>query len=280
MQSPLIQVRVRRKSAEAIDIASFELVPLEPQTLPQYEPGAHIDVDVGGGEVRQYSLCTPYEENHYLIGVKRDPKSRGGSLFMHADLQEGDVLSIGSPRNHFPIAPEGQRFILLAGGIGITPLLCMAMQLIRTGKDVELHYFAQSTEHVAFRDRLQTSSLAPSVRYHLGHAPDELGTSSRPSRVRPLRRHICISAGHAHSWNSCDSRPRTGPSPMFDSSTSERTRHALKRRRPLAKRRSKSAPPLPALLFTCSPPRASCRRCAPMACISKPRARRAIAEPA
>ena len=174
MQSPIIQVRVRRKSAEAVDIASFELVPLGPEPLPQYEPGAHIDVDVGGGQVRQYSLCTPYEENRYVIGVKRDPKSRGGSSFMHADVQEGDVLSIGAPKNHFPIAADGERFILLAGGIGITPLLCMATQLIQNGKDVELHYFAQSAEHVAFRDRLQTNQIAESVRYQLGHEPNEL----------------------------------------------------------------------------------------------------------
>lgn len=174
MPSSVIQVKVRRKRTEAIDISAFELVPVSAEALPHYEPGAHIDVDVGGGQVRQYSLCTPYDGNCYVIGVKRDPKSRGGSLFMHTGVREGDVLNIGAPKNHFPLAPEGQRFILLAGGIGITPLLSMATQLLRAGKKVELHYFAQSMEHAAFRDRLQHGSLAESVTYHLGLGPGDL----------------------------------------------------------------------------------------------------------
>lgn len=174
MQTPTLRVRVQRKRVEAVDISSFELVSLGPEPLPYYEPGAHIDVDIGAGQVRQYSLCTPYDESRYLIGVKRDHKSRGGSQFMHACVQEGDVLSIGFPKNHFPITSDGERFILIAGGIGITPLLSMAMQLSSLGKDIELHYFVQSIQHAAFRDRLQNSPFASTVRYHLGHGPDDL----------------------------------------------------------------------------------------------------------
>lgn len=174
MASPNLQVRVRRKVAEAIDIASFELVSLGPDPLPRYDPGAHIDVVIGDGQTRQYSLCAPCEGDHYLIGVKRDPQSRGGSTFMHSSVSEGDVLTIGPPRNHFPIATDGERFVLLAGGIGITPLLCMATELLRSGKSVDLHYFAQSEAHVAFSERLRDGGLAASVRYHLGHAPEAL----------------------------------------------------------------------------------------------------------
>lgn len=169
-----MQVKVQRKALEATDIYSFELVSTDVGALPRYEPGAHIDVEVGSGEIRQYSLCTPYNDSCYVVGVKRDPRSRGGSIFMHAEVKEGDILSIGPPRNHFPLAENGERFILVAGGIGITPLLAMASYLSGCGKTFELHYFAQSEEHVAFRRHLQNSVLASSVSYHLGCEPDAL----------------------------------------------------------------------------------------------------------
>jgi vanillate O-demethylase ferredoxin subunit len=169
-----MQVKVQRKALEATDICSFELVPTEAGPLPRYEPGAHIDVEVGSGQIRQYSLCTPYNDDCYVIGVKRDPRSRGGSMFMHGEVKEGDVLLIGQPRNHFPLAEDGERFILVAGGIGITPLLAMATHLGSAGKTFELHYFAQSAEHVAFRQRLQDTALAFRVNYHHGYGPDAL----------------------------------------------------------------------------------------------------------
>ena len=125
--SGTLTVRVSRKQNEALDIDSFELVAADGSVLPPFSAGSHIDVHLPGGWVRQYSLCNnPTESHRYLIAVLRDPNSRGGSKAMHELVNEGDALHISPPRNHFALAHDAQRHILLAGGIGITPILCMA----------------------------------------------------------------------------------------------------------------------------------------------------------
>ena len=104
-----ISVRISRKAVEATDIVSLELAPLESTSLPPFSAGSHIDVEVKPGLVRQYSLCNdPTESHRYLIGVLRDPASRGGSTAVHELLQEGQVLRIGAPRNHFALVPAGR----------------------------------------------------------------------------------------------------------------------------------------------------------------------------
>src|SRR5207237_7022717 len=113
------------KTREALDIASFELAAPDGRPLPPFAAGAHIDVQMRDGLVRQYSLCNDARETHrYVIGVLRDPQSRGGSQAMHDEVREGDLLRISAPKNHFPLVPSG-RSLLLAGGIGVTPILCM-----------------------------------------------------------------------------------------------------------------------------------------------------------
>jgi vanillate O-demethylase ferredoxin subunit len=125
--SASLSVRVVRKSVEATDICTFELVQSNDAALPAFSAGSHIDVQLPGGITRQYSLCNdPAESHRYLIGVLRDPKSRGGSLAMHDLVNQGDTLQISAPKNHFPLAHDAKRSLLLAGGIGVTPLLCMA----------------------------------------------------------------------------------------------------------------------------------------------------------
>lgn len=100
----LIDVRLARKQVEAEGITSFEFVCADGGALPAFEPGAHLDIHVPGGLVRQYSLCNPAcETNRYQIAVLRDPDSRGGSVAMHDQLNEGDLVTVSAPRNHFPL---------------------------------------------------------------------------------------------------------------------------------------------------------------------------------
>lgn len=163
----LLTVRVARIVHEAEDIASFELVPPQGDALPGFDAGAHIDVHIQPGLVRQYSLYNrPGETHRYRIAVLRDPASRGGSVAMHERVAEGDLIQIGAPRNLFPMAP-GRRHLLLAGGIGITPLLAMAETLATRGADFELHYCARSAARTAFRPYLQACAYADRVQFHL-----------------------------------------------------------------------------------------------------------------
>lgn len=167
MTPGLLGVRVARKAVEALDIASFELVADDGSALPPFSAGAHIDVHLPGGVVRQYSLCNdPGESHRYLIGVLRDAASRGGSVAMHDAVHEGDRLQISAPKNHFPLAHEARRSLLLAGGIGITPLLCMAERLAVIGADFELHHCTRSRERTAFIGRIGASRFADRVRRH------------------------------------------------------------------------------------------------------------------
>jgi vanillate O-demethylase ferredoxin subunit len=168
-----LSVRVVRKLREAVDIASFELAAVDGSPLPPFSAGSHIDVHVRDGIVRQYSLCNdPRETHRYLIGVLRDPKSRGGSVAMHDDIREGDVISISEPKNHFPLVPA-KRTLLFAGGIGVTPILCMAERLAHTGADFEMHYCTRSLERTAFHGRIMASSFAGRVHFHFDAGPEE-----------------------------------------------------------------------------------------------------------
>lgn len=161
-----IDVRVAAKVCEAEGICSYELVRVDGAPLPPFEAGAHIDVHLGDGLVRQYSLCNaPHETRRYLIGVLRDPGSRGGSAAMHDAVHAGSVLTIGVPRNHFPLV-DAPRTLLLAGGIGVTPMLAMAEALAAKGAAFEMHYCARSPERAAFRERIAASSFAEQVHFH------------------------------------------------------------------------------------------------------------------
>ena len=162
-----LTVRVLRKTTEALDIASFELAAEDGRPLPAFSAGSHVDVLLPGGLTRQYSLCNDPQETHrYLIAVLRDPASRGGSAAMHDAVAVGQLLQISPPKNHFALAHGAQRNLLLAGGIGITPLLCMAERLAQAGAGFELHYCTRSRERTAFVGRIQAAAFANSVRFH------------------------------------------------------------------------------------------------------------------
>ncbi|MHA5991779.1 PDR/VanB family oxidoreductase [Pseudomonas aeruginosa] len=167
----MLEVIVTHKRKEALDICSFELARVDGKSLPVFSAGSHIDVHIGPGLVRQYSLCNHPEENHrYLIGVLLDPASRGGSKAMHEQIVVGQTLSISEPRNLFPLEHSAARTVLFAGGIGITPILCMAERLAQSGADFELHYAARSAERAAFQARIRESSFASQVHLHFDDA--------------------------------------------------------------------------------------------------------------
>lgn len=163
-----IQVRIGRKEQAAEDIVLFEFVEAQGRILPPFSAGSHIDVTMPGGITRQYSLCNDASDsNRYLIAVLKDAQGRGGSRAMHESVHEGDVITISSPKNHFPLAQSAQRSILLAGGIGITPLLCMAERLAMSDAPFELHYCTRSRQRTAFLERISQSRFAHQVHLHL-----------------------------------------------------------------------------------------------------------------
>jgi vanillate O-demethylase ferredoxin subunit len=169
-----LSVRVARKATEATDISTFELVDVKGAALPPFSAGSHVDVQLPGGLTRQYSLCNDPKETHrYMIGVLRDPASRGGSVAMHDTVAEGDVLQISAPRNHFPLAHDAKHSLLLAGGIGVTPILCMAERLAITGAGFEMHYCTRTRERTAFYERIAGSSFSEKAQFHFDDGAPE-----------------------------------------------------------------------------------------------------------
>jgi vanillate monooxygenase ferredoxin subunit len=166
-QTPLT-VRVAHKRREALDICSLELVPVtEHSHLPAFTAGAHLDVHLPNGLVRQYSLCNPpAQSDRYLIAVLRDAASRGGSQAVHDAVAAGSTLQVSVPKNHFPLAEVAPHHLLLAGGIGITPMLAMAETLSVSGQSFELHHATRSRERTAFMDRLAAAPYASRVTHH------------------------------------------------------------------------------------------------------------------
>ena len=166
-----MKVKITRKFEVARDISAFELADPDGAPLPAFSAGAHIDVHISEGLTRQYSLCNNSDETHrYLIGVLRDPDSRGGSMAMHA-LPEGALVEIGEPKNHFPLASDAEHSILLAGGIGVTPLLCMAECLAHASASFELHYCTREAQRTAFRERLNEPHLKAQTRLYFDNGP-------------------------------------------------------------------------------------------------------------
>lgn len=162
----MIEVIVAKKQLEAEGIFSFELAREDGLPLPAFSAGAHIDVHLGGGLIRQYSLCNSAAEDHrYQIAVLKEPASRGGSEQMHEAVNEGQRLTIGEPRNLFQLDASAGHSLLFAGGIGITPILCMAERLSHAGASFDLYYSVRSRDRAAFVKRMQESPF--SDRVHL-----------------------------------------------------------------------------------------------------------------
>ncbi|WP_175749857.1 PepSY domain-containing protein [Burkholderia pyrrocinia] len=166
-QQTTLTLKVARKTAEAENVQSFELVDPAGKPLPPFTAGSHIDVHVPGGKVRQYSLCNSSAERHrYLIAVMLAESTRGGSKAMHERLGEGDLIEVGLPKNFFPLVETAKRSVLVAGGIGITPILSMSEHLADVGADFDMHYFARSASRAAFVERIQRSTFADRAFFH------------------------------------------------------------------------------------------------------------------
>jgi tetrachlorobenzoquinone reductase len=160
-QPDLIDVRVNAIRYLARDTHLYELARPDGGTLPAYEPGAHIDLHLPNGLIRQYSLINPERDpKSYTLGIKRDPASRGGSRYIHDDLRVGRTLKISSPRNNFALKEDAAHVVLFAGGIGITPIWCMVQRLAALGRPWTLHYAARSRSDMAFLGALETMAPA------------------------------------------------------------------------------------------------------------------------
>jgi ferredoxin-NADP reductase len=158
----VLTLRVSRVAAEAKDVLRVELVDAASRELPAFEPGAHLAVQLPGGLQRHYSLCGDWRERHrYVLGVGRAAGGRGGSDWMHGQLREGVELRCTGPVNNFRLA-DAPRYLFIAGGIGITPLLSMARCCAAQGKDWKMVYGVRTRQRLAFyedlgawRDRVQ-----------------------------------------------------------------------------------------------------------------------------
>ncbi len=145
-------VRLFSITYAATDALLFEFRSHDGWTLPLAPPGAHIDVHLPNGLVRPYSLVST---SPYVIAVKREAAGRGGSAWLHDHARVGMDFEIGSPRNVFPLQENAAETVLLAGGIGITPIYAMFQELERQGRKVVLHYWCRSPEHALFRAELE-----------------------------------------------------------------------------------------------------------------------------
>jgi vanillate O-demethylase ferredoxin subunit len=178
MTDKLLNVRVVRKHLAAHDIVAFELQAHDLAALPAFEAGAHIDVHLPNGLVRQYSLCNdPRQRDRYQICVLRDAATRGGSAAMHDLVAAGDELTIGLPRNLFPLVPGTHPSLLLAGGIGVTPMLAMAWSLHAQGAPFQLHYFTRSAARTAFHEQIKGAPFAGAAALWF----DDAAAAERPS---------------------------------------------------------------------------------------------------
>jgi ferredoxin-NADP reductase len=155
-EARLLTLKVARITPVTPRIKSVELVAAGGGALPAFTAGAHIDVALGNGEARSYSVLNDSNETHrYVIAVLRETDSRGGSTFVHDHLKTGDTLASSAPINNFALNEAGERHILIAGGIGITPLMSMSRRLAARGAAFTLHYCARSRAEAAFIDEIE-----------------------------------------------------------------------------------------------------------------------------
>ncbi len=161
-----MQLRVRSITYLAEAINGYELVDPRGRDLPRFEAGAHVDLRVGGFP-RQYSLWNdPAERRRYCIAVLRETESRGGSRHLHESVRAGDLVEVSLPRNNFPLSAAAERHLLIAGGIGIAPIMSMISDLRRRRAEFEVHYCTRSPYTTAFRRELAPLAAEGRLRFH------------------------------------------------------------------------------------------------------------------
>jgi len=151
----IMKLHVAERRDAGDDVACLTLKHDRRKVLPAWSAGAHVDLRLPDGKMRQYSLVgDPLEADRYVIAVKREESGRGGSLWIHDTLAPGAEVHVSAPRNNFPLSDSPGRHVMIAGGIGITPFVAMARELARRGADFTLHYCARS-QHPPLLDDLR-----------------------------------------------------------------------------------------------------------------------------
>ncbi|MFL9900693.1 PDR/VanB family oxidoreductase [Paraburkholderia fungorum] len=192
-----LDVTARTEIAE--DIVLFELRAPDRAALPIFSPGAHVLVRTPAGSERRYSLCNaPADRDRYVIAVKLDAGGRGGSASMVGDVRVGTRLEVAPPENYFPLTDSASSYLLIAGGIGITPLRAMIAELDARNADYRLLYCTRTPESTAFLDELATPELAARVTVH-----HDYGERERSVALAPF---LAARAGNTHLY-CCGPRP-------------------------------------------------------------------------
>jgi len=203
MDTQTLQLRLTAIRYEADGVMSFEFRDPAGRDLPAFTAGAHIDLHLPNGMIRSYSLCSSAaDSDRYVVAVARDAKSRGGSTSMHDTLRVGQLLKIGAPRNNFPLDESAVKSVLIAGGIGITPMWCMLQRLEALDRDWELFYAARGRQNAAFLRELHSLAARHPDRVHL-HFDQEQGLFD----LAPVIRDHLPSGAHVYCC---------GPVPMLD----------------------------------------------------------------
>lgn len=181
MSDQLLKLEVAARTQHRGGVVAVDLVAANGAPLPPFTAGSHIDLHLEDGLVRQYSLMNdPTERGRYRLGVLLEAASRGGSAAVHARLTPGASVLASAPRNHFGLAENAGRSILVGGGIGITPMLAMAHALHRQGREFALHYCTRQAERTAFLDELNAAPFFDRVRLHHDEGP--LANPLRPDK--------------------------------------------------------------------------------------------------
>ncbi|MDD1534740.1 MULTISPECIES: PDR/VanB family oxidoreductase [unclassified Bradyrhizobium] len=190
MAGDLQELRVKRITYEAESINSYELVLPAGGDLAPFTAGSHIDLHLNNGMIRSYSLVNDQSERHrYVIAVNRDAAGRGGSNFVHDSFKAGNIVTISMPRNNFALREDAESSLLIAGGIGITPLLSMIRRLQAVGRPWKLFYAARTRRAAAFLGEL--SAIGAGTQLHV-HFDDENG--GRPLDLATIVGHAPASA--------------------------------------------------------------------------------------
>ncbi|MCP4620275.1 MAG: oxidoreductase [Bradyrhizobium sp.] len=202
MADGLQELRVKRISYEAESINSYELVLPAGGDLAPFTAGSHIDLHLKNGMIRSYSLVNDQSERHrYVIAVNKDDSGRGGSSFVHMNFKAGDIVTASAPRNNFALREDAQHSLLIAGGIGITPLMSMIRRLEALGRPWNLSYAARTRRAAAFLDEL--GAIRPNADLNL-HFDDERGG-------RPLDLASVVASAPVNAHLYC-----CGPVPMLE----------------------------------------------------------------
>ena len=209
-EAEMMSLEVRRKTGIAQDIIQFELVRPDRSALPPFTAGSHLLVMTPNGLSRRFSLCNaPSERDRYAIAVKREAAGAGGTISMVDDVAVGSRLDVSPPLNYFPLAAEATGYLLIAGGIGITPVLSMMHELIAKKADFRLVYCTRSPETTAFLDQLSAPELSGRVLIH-----HDNGDRERALEIGPI---VATRAGETHLY--C-----CGPRPMMQA-VRDQTKH-------------------------------------------------------